>query len=89
MLFPKNILAQTIIDLCYKKGLKNVVISPGSRNSPLTLGFINTAINGKIDATPIKSRDAIIKISIINKLADLYSLGVRSFIIFLNVCIKF
>ena len=41
MLFPKNILAQTIIDLCYKKGLKNVVISPGSRNAPLTLGFIN------------------------------------------------
>ena len=41
MLFPKNILAQSVIDLCYKKGLKNVVISPGSSNAPLTLGFIN------------------------------------------------
>ncbi|MDA9356827.1 2-succinyl-5-enolpyruvyl-6-hydroxy-3-cyclohexene-1-carboxylic-acid synthase [Flavobacteriaceae bacterium] len=39
MNFSKNILAQTITDLCFKKNIKNIVISPGSRNAPLTLGF--------------------------------------------------
>jgi len=39
MKFSKNILAQSIIDLCFKKNIKNIVISPGSRNEPLTLGF--------------------------------------------------
>ena len=39
MKFSKNILAQSIIDLCFKKNIKNIVISPGSRNAPLTLGF--------------------------------------------------
>ena len=39
MNFSKNILAQYITDLCFKKNIKNIVISPGSRNAPLTLGF--------------------------------------------------
>ena len=41
MNFSKNILAQSITDLCYKKNIKNIVISPGSRNAPLVLGFNN------------------------------------------------
>lgn len=39
MNFSKNILAQSITDLCFKKNIKNIVISPGSRNAPLSLGF--------------------------------------------------
>ena len=39
MNFSENILAQSITDLCFKKNIKNIVISPGSRNAPLTLGF--------------------------------------------------
>ena len=41
MNFSVNILAQSIIDLCFKKNIKNIVISPGSRNAPLVLGFNN------------------------------------------------
>jgi 2-succinyl-5-enolpyruvyl-6-hydroxy-3-cyclohexene-1-carboxylate synthase len=41
MLYPKIPLAQNIIQLCQKKGIKNIVISPGSRNAPLTIGFSN------------------------------------------------
>ena len=43
MNFSKNILAQSIIDLCFKKNIKNIVISPGSRNAPLVLGFNNNS----------------------------------------------
>ncbi len=32
-------LAQTVIDLCKANGIRHVVISPGSRNAPLTIGF--------------------------------------------------
>ncbi|WP_425237334.1 2-succinyl-5-enolpyruvyl-6-hydroxy-3-cyclohexene-1-carboxylic-acid synthase [Ulvibacterium sp.] len=32
-------LAQTIILHCKAKGIQNIVISPGSRNAPLTIGF--------------------------------------------------
>ncbi|MGB0896732.1 MAG: 2-succinyl-5-enolpyruvyl-6-hydroxy-3-cyclohexene-1-carboxylic-acid synthase [Flavobacteriaceae bacterium] len=32
-------LAQQIVQLCEKKGVKHVVISPGSRNAPLTISF--------------------------------------------------
>ncbi|TVR86828.1 MAG: 2-succinyl-5-enolpyruvyl-6-hydroxy-3-cyclohexene-1-carboxylic-acid synthase [Saprospirales bacterium] len=32
-------LAQTVIDLCKVHGIRHVVISPGSRNAPLTIGF--------------------------------------------------
>ena len=28
-----------LVDICYAKGLKNIVISPGSRNAPLTIAF--------------------------------------------------
>lgn len=32
-------LAQTIVCHCKAKGIENIVISPGSRNAPLTIGF--------------------------------------------------
>ncbi|MEL0456196.1 thiamine pyrophosphate-binding protein [Flavobacteriaceae bacterium SZ-1-7] len=41
MIYPKIPLAQTIVQLCKLKGIKHIVISPGSRNAPLTLGFTN------------------------------------------------
>ncbi len=41
MKYPKIPLAQTIIQLCKSKNIKHIVISPGSRNAPLTLGFTN------------------------------------------------
>ncbi len=31
--------AQTLVFYCKSKGIKNIVISPGSRNAPLTIGF--------------------------------------------------
>ena len=34
-------IAQSIVDLCISKGIQSVVISPGSRNAPLTIEFIN------------------------------------------------
>lgn len=39
MILPENKLAQTLIKLCLDSGLDKVVISPGSRNAPLTIGF--------------------------------------------------
>lgn len=41
MKYPKIPLAQTVIELCKTKGIKHIVISPGSRNAPLTIGFSN------------------------------------------------
>ncbi len=41
MIYPKIPLAQSIIEICVAKGVKNIIISPGSRNAPLTLGFVN------------------------------------------------
>lgn len=41
MKLPKISLAQTVIQLCKAKGIKHIVISPGSRNAPLTIGFSN------------------------------------------------
>lgn len=41
MKYPKIPLAQTVIQLCKLKNIKHIVISPGSRNAPLTLGFTN------------------------------------------------
>lgn len=41
MIYPKIPLAQTVIQLCKLKGIEHVVISPGSRNAPLTIGFTN------------------------------------------------
>lgn len=39
MNYPKIPLAQSIIQICLAKGVTQIVISPGSRNAPLTLGF--------------------------------------------------
>lgn len=41
MRLPKIPLAQTVIKLCELKKIKHIVISPGSRNAPLTIGFTN------------------------------------------------
>lgn len=39
MKYPKIPLAQTVIQLCKAKNIKHIIISPGSRNAPLTIGF--------------------------------------------------
>lgn len=39
MKYSKIPVAQSIVSLCVAKNIKNVVISPGSRNAPLTIGF--------------------------------------------------
>ena len=39
MIQPKNPLAQSIIKNCEAYSIKHIVISPGSRNAPLTIGF--------------------------------------------------
>jgi 2-succinyl-5-enolpyruvyl-6-hydroxy-3-cyclohexene-1-carboxylate synthase len=39
MIYPKIPLAQSILEICKAKGLQHIVISPGSRNAPLTIGF--------------------------------------------------
>ncbi len=41
MKLPKHKLAQTLIKLCELKNIAHIVISPGSRNAPLTIGFSN------------------------------------------------
>ena len=41
MVFTDKKLAQYVIQLCKHKEIKHVVISPGSRNAPLTIGFTN------------------------------------------------
>ena len=41
MIYPKIPLAQSIIEILRLKGIKNIVISPGSRNAPLIIGFVN------------------------------------------------
>jgi len=40
-MYPKKELAQTIIAACRTFEIQTVVISPGSRNAPLTIGFSN------------------------------------------------
>lgn len=39
MKFSDKNLSQTIVQLCLDKGIDHIVISPGSRNAPLTIGF--------------------------------------------------
>lgn len=39
MLYPKIPLAQSLIEIFRQKEIKHIVISPGSRNAPLTIGF--------------------------------------------------
>ena len=41
MIYPKIPLAQSIIQICLAKGITTIIISPGSRNAPLTIGFVN------------------------------------------------
>ncbi len=41
MIYPKIPLAQTVIQLCKAKHIKHIIISPGSRSAPLTIGFTN------------------------------------------------
>ena len=41
MIYPKQTLAQYVIRLCKAKDVKHIVISPGSRNAPLIIGFTN------------------------------------------------
>ena len=41
MIYPKIPLAQTVVELCKAKGIKYIIISPGSRNAPLIIGFTN------------------------------------------------
>ena len=41
MVYPKIPLAQSIIQICLAKGITQIVISPGSRNAPLTIGFVS------------------------------------------------
>jgi len=41
MIYPKIPLAQSILQICLAKGVNHIVISPGSRNAPLTIGFAN------------------------------------------------
>lgn len=41
MKYPKIPLAQTVIQICKAKHIKHIIISPGSRNAPLTIGFTN------------------------------------------------
>lgn len=38
---PAIKLAQHVIQACKAKNIKNIIISPGSRNAPLTIGFSN------------------------------------------------
>ncbi|SER00385.1 2-succinyl-5-enolpyruvyl-6-hydroxy-3-cyclohexene-1-carboxylate synthase [Hyunsoonleella jejuensis] len=41
MIYPKIPLAQTVIQLCKAKQIQHIIISPGSRSAPLTIGFTN------------------------------------------------
>ena len=41
MIYPKIPLSQSIIEICLAKGITTIIISPGSRNAPLTIGFVN------------------------------------------------
>lgn len=41
--YPSIPLAQTIVAFCHLKNIQHVVISPGSRNAPLTKGFVSNS----------------------------------------------
>lgn len=43
MIYPKIPLAQNIIQICLAKNISQIVISPGSRNAPLTIGFASNS----------------------------------------------
>jgi 2-succinyl-5-enolpyruvyl-6-hydroxy-3-cyclohexene-1-carboxylate synthase len=50
MIYSKKVLAQIVIHACEFNGIETVVVSPGSRNAPLSIGFHN---NPKIKALSI------------------------------------
>ena len=41
MKHPKIPLAQTVVQICKQQDIEHIIISPGSRNAPLTIGFTN------------------------------------------------
>ncbi|MCC9044368.1 2-succinyl-5-enolpyruvyl-6-hydroxy-3-cyclohexene-1-carboxylic-acid synthase [Myroides sp. M-43] len=41
MNYPQIELAQSIIEICKAKNIQHIIISPGSRNAPLTIGFVS------------------------------------------------
>lgn len=43
MIYPRIPLAQSVIEICKAKDIQHIVISPGSRNAPLTIGFANNS----------------------------------------------
>ena len=43
MIYPKIPLAQSILQLFAAKGVTQIVLSPGSRNAPLTIGFASNS----------------------------------------------
>lgn len=43
-MFPQKELAQLVISACHQFDIDTVVISPGSRNAPLTIGFSNHSV---------------------------------------------
>ena len=40
MKYSSKLLSQTLTQICLVKGVHHIVISPGSRNAPLTIGFV-------------------------------------------------
>jgi 2-succinyl-5-enolpyruvyl-6-hydroxy-3-cyclohexene-1-carboxylate synthase len=43
MIYPKIPLAQSILEIFLAKGITTIIISPGSRNAPLTIGFASNS----------------------------------------------
>jgi len=41
MIYSKKAIAQLVINVCEQNGIETVIISPGSRNAPLNIGFFN------------------------------------------------
>ena len=44
MIYPKIPLAQSILEIFAARGIHQIVISPGSRNAPLTIGFVSNPV---------------------------------------------
>lgn len=44
MMFSKKPLSQIVTQLCLAKGIDHIVISPGSRNAPLIIGFTENSL---------------------------------------------
>jgi len=40
MKYSTKLLSQSLTQICHVKGIHHIVISPGSRNAPLTIGFV-------------------------------------------------